>query len=177
MTISKAAASEQNPGGRNAFTCRTCPYQFVLDQPYYERTYMKQKQKDDILGEDQTDLPINEGKTLALSRGPNSPLKSSWWLSEREVQFETGILLSVADPERRRASYIVLQGMLAWAVPRCRGSEANASSVRRMFQAMARVLSSHEPRGHSCIREKAWIQRRPQVCSQMRRVLHCAKAH
>lgn len=57
LTISKAA---QDPDGRNAFTCRTCPYQFVLDQPYYERTYMKKKQKDDILGEGQSDLPINE---------------------------------------------------------------------------------------------------------------------
>lgn len=29
---------------------------------------MKQKQKDDILGEDQTDLPINEGEAYALSK-------------------------------------------------------------------------------------------------------------
>jgi len=66
LTIEKAAPTEQDPGGqRNAFTCRTCPYQFVLDQPYYERTYMKLKQKDDILGEDQTDLPINEGELTA----------------------------------------------------------------------------------------------------------------
>jgi hypothetical protein len=34
----------------------------VLDQPYFERTHMKKKQKDDILGEEQTDLPINEGQ-------------------------------------------------------------------------------------------------------------------
>ena len=61
LTISRAASSDEQPSGRNAFTCRTCPYQFVLDQPYYERTYMKKKQKDDILGEEQTDLPINEG--------------------------------------------------------------------------------------------------------------------
>ncbi|KAK5077567.1 RNA polymerase III C11 subunit [Exophiala xenobiotica] len=58
--------STQDSQGRNAFTCRTCPYQFVLDQPYYERTYMKKKQQDDIMGEGQTDLPINEGTRDAV---------------------------------------------------------------------------------------------------------------
>lgn len=33
----------------------------MLDQPYYERTYMKRKQKDDIMGEDKSDLPVVEG--------------------------------------------------------------------------------------------------------------------
>lgn len=62
LTIARTTAGTVDDArGRNAFTCRTCPYQFVLDQPYYERTYMKKKQKADILGEEQTDLPINEG--------------------------------------------------------------------------------------------------------------------
>jgi hypothetical protein len=66
LTIARAVASPTNPEGCNAFTCRTCPYQFVLDQPYFERTYMKKKQKDDILGEEQTDLPINEGQHQSI---------------------------------------------------------------------------------------------------------------
>lgn len=41
----------------------------MLDQPYYERTYMKKKQKADILGEEQTDLPINEGEILPIHYG------------------------------------------------------------------------------------------------------------
>ncbi|KIW44492.1 uncharacterized protein PV06_02956 [Exophiala oligosperma] len=45
---------------RNAFTCRTCPYQFVLDKHYTDKYPMKKKQKDDVLGEEQSDLPINE---------------------------------------------------------------------------------------------------------------------
>ncbi|KAL2417977.1 hypothetical protein ABEF95_001330 [Exophiala dermatitidis] len=60
LTIARAPGTRQHPQGLNAFTCRTCPYQFVLDQPYYERTYMKKKQKDDIMGEDESDLPVNE---------------------------------------------------------------------------------------------------------------------
>ena len=61
LTIARAPGNDQHPQGRNAFICRTCPYQFVLDQPYYERTYMKKKEKDDILGEEESDLPVNEG--------------------------------------------------------------------------------------------------------------------
>ncbi|EXJ92544.1 DNA-directed RNA polymerase III subunit RPC10, partial [Capronia epimyces CBS 606.96] len=61
LTIARAPGTRQHPQGLNAFTCRTCPYQFVLDQQYYERTYMKKKQLDDIMGEEQSDLPTVEG--------------------------------------------------------------------------------------------------------------------
>lgn len=61
LTITKSEGDAQNPQGVNAFTCRTCPYQFKLDYQYYERTPMKKKQKDDIMGEEESDLPINEG--------------------------------------------------------------------------------------------------------------------
>lgn len=37
-----------------------------MDQPYYERTYMKKKQKDDIMGEEESDLPVNEGRFLLI---------------------------------------------------------------------------------------------------------------
>jgi hypothetical protein len=73
----------------------------VLDQPYYERTYMKKKQKDDILGEEQTDLPINEGmKSRQLAMFAVTDFyRSAWRLSEREVRIQAGILLPAADAE------------------------------------------------------------------------------
>ncbi|KAI1610245.1 DNA-directed RNA polymerase III subunit C11 [Exophiala viscosa] len=60
LTIARAAGTAEHPEGLNAFTCRTCPYQFVMDRSYYEKTPMKKKEKDDILGEEQSDLPVNE---------------------------------------------------------------------------------------------------------------------
>lgn len=82
LTISKAV---EDPQGRNAFTCRTCPYQFILDQPYYERTYMKKKQMDDTLGEGQTDLPINDGEWSLIRLQDSDSIYSSWWLSKRTL--------------------------------------------------------------------------------------------
>lgn len=78
LTIARTVPSNQYPTGVNAFTCRTCPYQFALDQPYYERTYMKRKQKDDILGEGQTDLPTIEGNNETFTTvSPSSDLLQS----------------------------------------------------------------------------------------------------
>jgi len=61
LTIAKAEPDAEHPQGVNAFTCRTCPYQYKLDHEYSEMTHMKKKQKDDIMGEEESDLPINEG--------------------------------------------------------------------------------------------------------------------
>lgn len=36
--------------GVNKFECRTCPYQYILDKAYYERTEMKRKEVADVLG-------------------------------------------------------------------------------------------------------------------------------
>ncbi len=68
LTIARAPGTRQHPQGLNAFTCRTCPYQFVLDHSYYERTRMKKKEKDDILGEEESDLPVNEGTIISILR-------------------------------------------------------------------------------------------------------------
>lgn len=59
-----AKGTDMHPEGVNAFQCRTCPYQFLLDKPYYERTYMKKKQRDDVMGEDESSLPINDGEPI-----------------------------------------------------------------------------------------------------------------
>jgi hypothetical protein len=102
----------QFPGGQNALTCRVCPYQFPLDRGYHERTAMKKKQKDDIMGEEQSDLPINEGmlckKQIRFIR--LKALYSCWRLHERHLRLQRGIFLSAANQKCRRASYIFLQG-------------------------------------------------------------------
>lgn len=67
LTIALTTGTDEYPEGVNAFQCRTCPYQFILDKPYYERTYMKKKQRDDIMGEDQSSLPINDGESAFTS--------------------------------------------------------------------------------------------------------------
>lgn len=36
--------------GVNKFECRTCPYQYILDKAYYERTPMKRKEVADVMG-------------------------------------------------------------------------------------------------------------------------------
>lgn len=60
LTIGRTDPTNDSPAGLNAFECRTCPYRFILDKPYFERTLMKQKQRDDVLGADDTNLPITK---------------------------------------------------------------------------------------------------------------------
>ncbi|KAL9111861.1 MAG: hypothetical protein Q9227_003711 [Pyrenula ochraceoflavens] len=50
LTIARTETSEDFPLGQNALECRTCPYQFILEGETYEPMYMKQKQKDDVVG-------------------------------------------------------------------------------------------------------------------------------
>lgn len=42
--------SDDHLAGKNRFECRSCPYQYVLDKRYYERTMMKRKEVEDIMG-------------------------------------------------------------------------------------------------------------------------------
>ena len=72
---------------------------------------MKKKQKDDILGEDQSNLPVQEGEEFTIYLDfPGLTCDSSWWLSQRTMRIEEGILFSAADSKCRRASYNFLQG-------------------------------------------------------------------
>lgn len=41
---------ESHLAGNNAFQCRTCPYQMVLDQRYFERKEFNSKEIEDVLG-------------------------------------------------------------------------------------------------------------------------------
>jgi hypothetical protein len=75
---------------------------------------MKQKQKDDILGEEQSDLPVNEGMLsvgLMIDKGDINGLSiSSWRLPERDMRLKESLLLPVTDPKRRRTTHVFLQG-------------------------------------------------------------------
>ncbi|KAJ5477158.1 hypothetical protein N7539_007302 [Penicillium diatomitis] len=51
LTISRADGTTQYPMGVNRFECRTCPYEDIIgDRSYYEKTEMKQKEVEDVLG-------------------------------------------------------------------------------------------------------------------------------
>ena len=62
---------------------------------------MKKKQKDDILGEEETNLPVNDGMARDAAGRWNRLLRdhSAWWLSKRDMRLEESILLSAADAE------------------------------------------------------------------------------
>jgi hypothetical protein len=75
---------------------------------------MNKKQKDDILGEEQSSLPVNDGEYKSECTTTDACLticpRSPWWMPERELHLEEGVLLSTSDEERRRATHVVLQG-------------------------------------------------------------------
>ncbi|EEP82691.1 DNA-directed RNA polymerases III 12.5 kDa polypeptide [Uncinocarpus reesii 1704] len=50
LTISRGPSTSQYPLGVNRFECRTCPYQYILDRTYFERTEMKRKEVADVMG-------------------------------------------------------------------------------------------------------------------------------
>ncbi|PLB36603.1 DNA-directed RNA polymerase III core subunit RPC11 [Aspergillus candidus] len=50
LTISRADPTTRHPLGVNRFECRTCPYQYILDQSFFEKTPMKQKEVEDVFG-------------------------------------------------------------------------------------------------------------------------------
>ncbi|KAF1816521.1 hypothetical protein P152DRAFT_470534 [Eremomyces bilateralis CBS 781.70] len=50
QTPTSALPSGDPSQDRNRFECRTCTYQRVIDRRYYERTPMKRKEVDDVVG-------------------------------------------------------------------------------------------------------------------------------
>ena len=50
IPISQCAPEDTKNAGKNRFECRTCPYQMVLDQKYYERKTFEFKHSEDVLG-------------------------------------------------------------------------------------------------------------------------------
>ncbi|KAL8873618.1 MAG: hypothetical protein Q9174_000943 [Haloplaca sp. 1 TL-2023] len=50
LTVSLAPATEEDPEGQNRLECRTCPYEYLINDMLYERKTMKRKEVDDVLG-------------------------------------------------------------------------------------------------------------------------------
>ncbi|KAL8741495.1 MAG: hypothetical protein Q9190_005905 [Brigantiaea leucoxantha] len=50
LTVSKSTASEEYPEGQNRLECRTCPYQFLIKDRLYEKTELKRKEVEDVMG-------------------------------------------------------------------------------------------------------------------------------
>lgn len=51
LTISKTPdATPGHPEGQHRFECRTCPYQYLLDKPYFETKRFATKKAAEILG-------------------------------------------------------------------------------------------------------------------------------
>lgn len=48
--MSRGPASDEYPAGQNRLECRTCPYEFLINQRYFERKEMRRKEVDDVLG-------------------------------------------------------------------------------------------------------------------------------
>ena len=89
LTIARTPATLEFPLGQNAFECRTCPYQFVLDKPYYERTVMKQKKIDDVIGA--TDLN-SQSKTESKSMSLQIPTRAAKMHAQSNARIHNAIL-------------------------------------------------------------------------------------
>ena len=50
LIVSRKKATPERPEGQNRFECRTCPYEYLIEHEYYERTYFKRKKVDDVIG-------------------------------------------------------------------------------------------------------------------------------
>lgn len=50
LTVTRTLGDDDNPEGQNRMSCRTCPYQFLITTLIFERTVMKRKEVDDVMG-------------------------------------------------------------------------------------------------------------------------------
>ena len=50
LTVSRAPSTISYPEGQNRLECRTCPYEFHIKNTYFERTAMKKKEVEDVIG-------------------------------------------------------------------------------------------------------------------------------
>ncbi|KAJ5585188.1 RNA polymerase III subunit C11 [Penicillium hispanicum] len=50
LTISRADSTTQYPMGVNRFECRTCPYEWVLDKKWFDKTEVKEKEVEEVFG-------------------------------------------------------------------------------------------------------------------------------
>ncbi|KKY24171.1 putative rna polymerase iii subunit c11 [Phaeomoniella chlamydospora] len=101
LTIARLAPTLEFPLGQNAFECRTCPYQFILDKPYYEKTVMAEKKIDDVMGA--TDLGSQSKTEIAC---PNPTCDS------REAAFYQLQIRSADEPPT--SFYTCTKCLKAW---------------------------------------------------------------
>ena len=50
LTIARADSTTQYPMGVNRFECRACPYEWVLEKKWYDRTEIKEKEVEEVFG-------------------------------------------------------------------------------------------------------------------------------
>lgn len=50
LTVSRTPTNDDFPEGQNRLACRTCPYQFLIQNAIFDRKEMKRKDVDDVLG-------------------------------------------------------------------------------------------------------------------------------
>ena len=50
LTVSRSRPTPEFLEGQNRFECRTCPYECLIKQRYYERKEMKRKEVEDVMG-------------------------------------------------------------------------------------------------------------------------------
>jgi hypothetical protein len=105
------APSDQVHAGKNRFECRTCPYQMILDGKYCERTNMKTKMAEDVLGgaDSWKNVDKTEGKWWSpciLLRQILGDNETDWWNSQmpaRRLRMPHGVLQTGTNPQCRRA--------------------------------------------------------------------------
>lgn len=90
-------AATQQYAGKNRFECRTCPYQMVLDQRYFERRTMKLKEVEDVLGG--SDSWKNVDKTESAWQFPLSPHSSFFPPRAAFIVDCCSFVLSLATPQ------------------------------------------------------------------------------
>ncbi|KAJ5083720.1 DNA-directed RNA polymerase III subunit RPC10 [Penicillium angulare] len=50
LTIARADSTNTHPMGVNRFECRTCPYEWALENKWYDRVNVKEKEVEQALG-------------------------------------------------------------------------------------------------------------------------------
>jgi DNA-directed RNA polymerase III subunit RPC11 len=75
LTVARIPADGSNDDsrvGQNRFECRSCPYQFLFDQPYFERSKMTRKELEDILGGEAAWENVDQTEILCDREGCNN---------------------------------------------------------------------------------------------------------
>lgn len=113
-------STNQHPMGINRFECRACPYEHAVEVEYYERTEMKQKEVEDVIGGKEEfanadSVPSEFFVSLLVWFGDGSRADCAFFSPRsampcRGLQWGPCILLPAADSQCGRANDYVLEG-------------------------------------------------------------------